>query len=124
MAGLASGLSRGLCAVVIVSGRTDVAADGEKAYGIANGDAMMGLLTGTGCMGSGVVASFLGAAPGDPLAASIAGMCVMGLAGELARKKLAPSSGTGTYRTLLMDEVSRMSGSMLENGARLSQIDL
>ncbi len=95
VARLAAGLSRGIGAVVIVSGRIDVAADGERAYGISNGDAMMGRLTGTGCMGSGVVASFLGAAPGEPLASSIAGMCVMGLAGELARKKLAPSSGTG-----------------------------
>lgn len=101
-----------------------MAADGERAYGISNGDAMMGRLTGTGCMGSGVVASFLGAAPSEPLASSIAGMCVMGLAGELARKKLAPSSGTGTYRTILMDEVSCMTGSVLENGVRLSQIVL
>lgn len=124
VARLAAGLSRGIGAVVIVSGRIDVAADGERAYGISNGDAMMGRLTGTGCMGSGVVASFLGAAPSEPLASSIAGMCVMGLAGELARKKLAPSSGTGTYRTILMDEVSCMTGSVLENGVRLSQIVL
>ena len=124
VARLAAGLSRGIGAVVIVSGRIDVAADGERAYGISNGDAMMGRLTGTGCMGSGVVASFLGAAPGEPLASAIAGMCVMGLAGELARKKLAPSSGTGTYRTILMDEVSCMTGSVLENGVRLSQIVL
>ena len=120
VARLAAGLSRGIGAVVIVSGRIDVAADGERAYGISNGDAMMGRLTGTGCMGSGVVASFLS----EPLASSIAGMCVMGLAGELARKKLAPSSGTGTYRTILMDEVSCMTGSVLENGVRLSQIVL
>ena len=110
--------------IALISGKTDIVTDGNRAFAIYNGCSLMGRLTGTGCMGSGVVASFLGAAPSEPLASSIAGMCVMGLAGELARKKLAPSSGTGTYRTILMDEVSCMTGSVLENGVRLSQIVL
>lgn len=125
VARLACTLSRETGAAVIVSGKTDVAADASQAFAITNGDAMMGLLTGTGCMGSAVLASFIGASPKEPLAAAAAGMCAMGLAGETARKKLdSLDAGTDTYRVLLMDAVSRMTGSVLAAGAKIEPIDL
>lgn len=125
VARLAGTLSRETGAVIVVSGKTDVAADASQAFAIANGDAMMGLLTGTGCMGSAVLASFIGASPEEPLAAAAAGMCAMGLAGEIARKKLdSLDAGTGTYRMLLMDAVSRMTGSVLSAGAKIGPIAL
>lgn len=125
VARLASALSRETGAAVIVSGKTDVAADASQAFAIANGDAMMGLLTGTGCMGAAVLASFIGASPKEPLAAAAAGMCAMGLAGEIARKKLdSLDAGTGTYRMLLMDAVSRMTGSVLAAGAKIGPLAL
>lgn len=43
-------LSRSTGCIVVCSGKTDIITDGEKAVCIRNGRAMMGCLTGTGCM--------------------------------------------------------------------------
>jgi hydroxyethylthiazole kinase len=43
----------------------------------------------------------------------------MGLCGELAYKKLSQlHGGTGTYRMLLIDEMSRLNEQMLEEGGK------
>lgn len=105
-------------AVVAITGAIDIVADGEKAYVIRNGHAMMGKITGTGCMLSGMMTAFLVANPENSLEAAAAAVCAMGLAGERAHERLAPEDGNSTYRNKIIDEIFHMTGEILESGAK------
>lgn len=116
----AKSLSETLGSVIAVTGATDVVADNKKAYVISNGHKMMSRVTGTGCMLTAVIGSFIGANPDSILDASAAAVTAMGLCGELAyRKLLAVDGGTGTYRSLLIDFMSKLDAQMLKDGAKV-----
>lgn len=117
---LAKTLSKKTGAVIVITGATDIAADENKAYVIQNGHPMMGKITGTGCMLTAVIGSFIGANCDNILDAAGAAVCAMGLCGELAYKRLADiDGGTGTYRMLIIDYMSKMNGNLLEEGAKI-----
>ena len=79
---------------------------------------MMGKITGTGCMLSGMMTAFLVANPENSLEAAAAAVCAMGLAGERAHERLAPEDGNSTYRNKIIDEIFHMTGEILESGAK------
>lgn len=67
---------------------------------------MLGKITGSGCMLTGIIAAFLGAGA-VPLTAAISGLTLYGAAGERA----AAQSGTrqpGTFRCLLIDALAEL----------------
>lgn len=116
----AKSLSAATGAVIAITGAADIIADAKKAFVIHNGHPMMSRVTGTGCMLTTVIASYLGANPGQPLEATAAAVAAMGLCGELAYKKLqAIDGGTGTYRTLLIDAMSKMDVKIFKGGAKI-----
>ena len=78
----------------------------------------MGKITGTGCQLSGMTAAFIAANPDDTLTASAAAVCAMGLAGELAWKKMADGDGNSTYRNRIIDAICNMTGDTLDEGAK------
>ena len=104
-------------AVVAITGAIDIVADGEKAYCIRNGNAMMSSITGTGCQLSALTAAFVTANPGYPLEAAAAAVCAMGLAGEIAHQRLTPQDGNATYRNYIIDAIYNMTPEQLEKGA-------
>lgn len=111
--------SRKTGAVTVITGAVDLAVDGKQAYVIQNGHPMMSKVTGTGCMLSAMMAAYLSANKDTPLQAAAAAVCAMGIAGERAYEKmLAAHGGSGSYRMLLMDEISNMDEKILEQGAR------
>lgn len=111
--------SRKTGAVTVITGAVDLAVDGKQAYVIRNGHPMMSKVTGTGCMLSVMMAAYLTANKDAPLQAAAAAVCAMGIAGERAYEKmLAAHGGSGSYRMLLMDEISNMDEKILEQGAR------
>lgn len=111
--------SRKTGAVTVITGAVDLAVDGKRAYVIRNGHPMMSKVTGTGCMLSVMMAAYLTANKDTPLQAAAAAVCAMGIAGERAYEKmLAAHGGSGSYRMLLMDEISNMDEKILEQGAR------
>lgn len=92
--------------VVVVTGETDLIIDGENIGFVSNGDKMLGKITGSGCMLTGIIAAFLGAGA-VPLTAAISGLTLYGAAGERA----AARSGTrqpGTFRCLLIDALAEL----------------
>ena len=105
-------------AIVAVTGAIDIVADAERAFAIRNGSAMMGKVTGTGCMLTGVVAAWCAANPQDPLRAAAAAVCAMGLWGEMAFARLSGQDGTASFGVYLMDAISRLTPEELEKGAR------
>ena len=104
-------------AVVAITGAIDIVADAQKAYCIRNGNAMMSSITGTGCQLSALTAAFVTANPDHPLEAAAAAVCAMGLAGEVAHRRLTPQDGNATYRNYIIDAIYNMTPEQLEKGA-------
>ena len=105
-------------AVIAVTGAIDLVADAKKAYCIYNGHPMMSSITGTGCQLSALTAAFVTANQDHPLEAAAAAVCAMGLAGEIAHKRLTPQDGNATYRNYIIDAIYHMDGDELEHGAK------
>lgn len=101
--------------VIIASGEIDIISDGNTTIAIKNGDDMMPLITGCGCMLSSIVGSFIGAS--TPFIGSIIATLAMGIAGEKARAKVDELNlGTGSFRTYLIDYLSQTnSEDLIEN---------
>ena len=104
-------------AVIAITGAIDIVADGDTAYCIRNGNAMMSSITGTGCQLSALTAAFVTANPGHTLEAATAAVCAMGLAGEVAHRRLTPLDGNATYRNYIIDAIYNMTPQQLEEGA-------
>ncbi len=104
-------------AVVVVSGDVDIVTDGKICWHVYNGHPMMRFVTGSGCMLSCLIGSYVGASPENPLEASLAAVCAMGLCGEIAYDRLASQDGSGSYRIYLMDAIYHLKAEQLERGA-------
>ena len=101
-----------------ITGAIDLVTDGERAFCIYNGHPMMSSITGTGCQLSAMTAAFVAANPDHPLEAAAAAVCAMGLAGEIAHKRLTPMDGNATYRNYMIDAIYHLSPEELEKGAK------
>lgn len=118
--GFAKLLSRKTDAIIAITGEIDIVADEKKAYIIRNGHPLMSKITGTGCMLTTVIGSYCGSNPANNLEATAAAVCLMGISGEIAFKKLKEqNAGTSTYKTLLIDAVSIMDIETLEGEAKV-----
>lgn len=104
-------------AVVAITGAIDIVTDGHTAYCIRNGHAIMSSITGTGCQLSALVCAFVTANPEQPLEATAAAVCAMGLAGELAYERLTALDGNASYRNYIIDAIYHMTPEQLEKGA-------
>lgn len=109
-------LSRETGAVIAITGKEDLVTNATETYLIQNGHAMMSRITGSGCMLSCVIAAFIGANT-DPLQATAAALCAMGLCGQLAYHE---GIGTSTYRMNLLDAMSRLTDDALKEGAKIA----
>jgi hydroxyethylthiazole kinase len=113
-------LSERTGAVIAITGAIDIVANSESAYIIRNGHSMMSKITGTGCMLSGMIAAYVGANQDQPLLATAAAVCTMGLAGELAYKRVVKENGgSSTLRSYIIDEISKMNAETLNGGAKV-----
>lgn len=102
--------------VVCGTGAIDIISDGENIYYGKNGHEMLCDVTGTGCMCSAMMGAM--AASGDSLTAAIAGVTMLGLAGDYAHEYVEKNSdGIGTFKVKLFDYVYNMnSGDYLKRG--------
>ena len=79
-------LAEKLDTTILASGPIDILSDGKTTIAIDNGDDMMPLITGSGCMLSSIVGSCIGGS--TPLEGSLVAILAMNLAGEKARAKV------------------------------------
>jgi hydroxyethylthiazole kinase len=106
--------------VIAITGAIDVVSDGTRSCFIKNGHAMMAGITGTGCMCTSLAGAFCGAEE-DYAVAAAAAVTAMGIAGERAYRRIeAGGLGNGSYRTFIMDEISRMTDEILINEGKIS----
>lgn len=107
-------------AVIVITGPLDIISTSLKTYVCRNGCPLMSRVTGTGCMLGGVIAGFVGANPGNVLAATAAAVAAMGVCGELAYQNMEQQhAGSSTFRGLLIDSMSRLDAQMLRKHIRL-----
>ena len=83
---LAQKLAKSRSCCVAVTGAVDIVTDGNRTIRVANGDAMMAKVVGTGCMATSVIGVF-SAIESDSTVAAACGLCCYGIAGELAAAK-------------------------------------
>lgn len=111
-------LAKKLDTVVIASGPLDIISNGETTIVLDNGDEMMPLITGSGCMLTSIVGSCV--AVNDPFEGSILASITMSLAGEKAREQVDENNlGTGSFRTFLIDYLYKTNVESLINESKI-----
>ena len=117
-------LAKELNTVVIASGPIDIISDGDVTFGLENGDAMMPLITGSGCMLTTIMGSYVGA--NEPLTGGITACALMAVAGENAADYVRKNDlGTGSFRTILIDNLYKLYNSVIKlskNNVFISEI--
>lgn len=114
---IAMSLAQKLGCVIAITGKTDIVSDGRVCYALENGDVALTKVTGTGCMSTSLIGSFLGASR-NALGSAIAGILTMAIAGEIADK----SRGMGTFHTSLIDAISQMDAKTIVDKCNISLI--
>ncbi len=109
-------------AVVAITGAIDIVATETDAFAVRNGSALMGKITGAGCMLSAVCGAYAVAGQDALLEATLAAVCGMGVAGEMAAARMTPACGNGSFRTYLLDALFNMDGNALEKHAKVEQL--
>ncbi|KAB2936442.1 MAG: hydroxyethylthiazole kinase [Candidatus Contendobacter sp.] len=104
-------------AVVAVTGAVDYVTDGTQVAAIANGHPLMTRVTGLGCSATAIIGAFL-AVERDPLVATVAGLAVFGVAGEIAAGRAA---GPGSLQVALLDALYAMTQSDLAQRLKLEK---
>jgi hydroxyethylthiazole kinase len=101
--------------IAAATGKVDIISDGQNTYLVHNGTPMLTKITGAGCMVGALVAATVGACD-EPLAATVAGIMAMGLAGEKAAASF-PGILPGTFRVKLFDYIYSLSAEdMMKEG--------
>lgn len=111
-------LASELNTTILASGPIDILTDGNTTIAIDNGDDMMPLITGSGCMLSSIVGSCIGGS--NPLEGTLVAILAMNIAGEKARAKVDErDEGTGSFRTYLIDYLYKTNAESLVNEANI-----
>jgi hydroxyethylthiazole kinase len=114
-ADLARAAAQALGVVASVTGPVDHVSDGDRVASIANGHALLGSITGTGCMSTALTGCFLAVA--QPFDAAVGALVAFGVAGEDAARE---AKGPGTFHALLYDAVAALDPGTLDAMGRVS----
>lgn len=115
---LAKDFAKKTGAVIAITGAVDIVANDKIAYVIYNGHSMMSSVTGTGCQLSSIICAFVAANLDNVLEATVAAVCTMGVAGEIAYQRLSDMDGNATYRNYIIDAINNLDGKMLDKMAK------
>ncbi|ALA68788.1 hydroxyethylthiazole kinase [Geobacillus stearothermophilus 10] len=116
---LAKRAAEQLGAVVAITGKEDVVADGQTTYLIQNGHPLLTKVTGAGCLLTSVVGAFA-AVERDAAAAAVAALVYYGVAAEQAAAK-AGERGPGSFQTAFLDALAYTSIDDVKRYGRVEQ---
>jgi hydroxyethylthiazole kinase len=116
---LAREAGRRLGVVASVTGPVDHVSDGERVLTVANGDPLLAIVTGTGCISSALTGCFLATKPDAPLEAAAEALAALGVAAEDAA---AVASGPGTFHASLYDGLHALDPATLDGRARIEAV--
>ena len=115
---LARAAARRLGVIASVTGPIDHVSDGERVLSVANGDAMLAAVTGTGCMSSALTGCFLAAKPEDPVESAAEALAAFGVAAEDAA---AGAAGPGTFHARLYDALYALDPATLDSRTHIEE---
>jgi hydroxyethylthiazole kinase len=102
--------------IVALTGDSDVVTDGRRAATIANGHALMGLVTAMGCAGSALLCAAL-AVETDAWRAAVAALVALGVAGEVAALSVR---GPGSFAGAIIDALYNLDRATLRARTRVT----
>ncbi|RAP54409.1 MAG: hydroxyethylthiazole kinase [Methanosphaera sp. rholeuAM130] len=106
---------------IAVSGPIDIISDGKEVYAIENGHKLMSQITGSGCMLGCILAAYNAIA--SPLVAAVTATAVLGISGEIAANTTkANNKGTGTFRSELINELSKIDNQTVQDYIKIGKI--
>ena len=121
-AAFARELAAKLDAIVAITGAIDIVASADRAVAIRNGVALMGKMTGAGCVLSCLAGAYVTANPASRLEAVVAAIAGEGLAGQIAASRMGELDGNGSFRTYLLDAICNMTAEQLAVGALVEEL--
>ncbi|WP_460264512.1 hydroxyethylthiazole kinase [Clostridium sporogenes] len=98
--------------IIVATGETDIITDGFNTYLITNGCEMLSMITGTGCMLTAIIATYISSH--DILEGTILATILMGICGELSQHV----KGTGSFKTELIDSIFNISDDIITEGIK------
>jgi len=107
--------------VVAMTGIEDIITDGKRVVKIKNGTPSLPKVIGTGCTIGALVGTFSGVTD-DYFYSAMAGVIVMGIAGEIADQKVDAKLGYYTYKHHLLDTLSVLSNEQIKERANLVDV--
>jgi hydroxyethylthiazole kinase len=113
---LAAVAAAALGCVASVTGPVDHVSDGERTIAIANGDALLGTVSGTGCMSTAITGCFLSVGPERPLEAAAEALAAFDVAGEDAA---VGAKGPGSFHVALYDALYNLDPATLDSRAKV-----
>ncbi|MDO4541915.1 MAG: hydroxyethylthiazole kinase [Bacillota bacterium] len=123
LAAFAKGLSRRTGAVIAITGKVDVVADSERVALISNGTPRLSSITGSGCMLSAIIGTYVGGNSDNVWEAVVAATSLMGLSGEKAAARADEKGlGFGSFNVYLMDALSQITPEELKEGMKVEII--
>ena len=98
-----------------VTGPVDHVSDGTRTIAVANGDALLGTVSGTGCMSTAITGCFLAVAS-TPLEAAAEALVAFGVAGEDAA---VGAKGPGSFHVALYDALYNLDPATLDSRTKV-----
>jgi len=117
---LAQAAAERLGCVVSVTGPLDHVSDGGRTIAVANGDPLLGTVTGTGCMSTAMTGCFLSVGRERPLDAAAEALVAFGVAGEDAA---VGAKGPGSFHVALYDALYNLDPATLDSRGYAFQIE-
>ena len=121
-AAFAKELAKKTGAIIAITGAIDIVADDERAFAIRNGSAIMGKITGAGCMLSCLVGAYSVANKENMLEGVVAAIAGEGLCGQIAAERMTEADGNGSFRTYLLDAMYNLDAATLADGALVQEV--
>jgi len=98
-----------------VTGPVDHVSDGTRTRAVANGDALLAAITGSGCISTALTGCFAAVRP--PLDGAAFALAALGVAAEDAARG---STGPGTFHARLYDALHALTPESLDERANIS----
>ena len=118
---MAKAFANKLNSVIAITGAVDLITDGKTLYSVENGHKIMSKVTGTGCMCTSLIGSYIGAGDNNLLGA-LAGIVSMGISGELAYECLDKDhGGTGTLKVKILDAIYNLSEAEIIERSKINE---
>lgn len=121
-AAFAKELAKKTGAIIAITGAIDIIANDERAFAIRNGNAIMGKITGAGCMLSCLVGAYSVANKENMLDGVVAAIAGEGLCGQIAAERMTEADGNGSFRTYLLDAMYNLDAATLADGALVQEV--